>query len=157
MLKLAAVFIAALIPAQSLALSCAPSNFANEFNRIAEAKELYWIGYGELRMTGPVPETQEGQPYFAAYEFTGRINFSRNKVAHDVTLEAVCMASWCGNMPEENVPMFVYLEHRDEELFLKSHPCGGDFLREPTLGQVGALRACLKKGRCDEKEFSAFE
>lgn len=154
---LKAACLLALIPTQAFALSCAPANFGSEFNRIAEAKELYWIGYGELRMTGPLPETRRGQPYSAEYEFIGRINFSRNKVAHDVTMESTCTGTWCGNMPKEQVPVIVFMEHRNDELFLSSRPCNADFLTEPSLGEVGALRACLKKGKCHEKEISAFE
>lgn len=145
------------MPGAALGLSCVKPNMGEDFNRIAEAPELYWIAYGTLRQTGPRTEVAEGQPFSVPYEFEGRINFGRDMRTEKLTLKATCLSAWCGGQPSENTPVFMYLEHQDDGLVLNSGPCGGDFVDAPSLGQLGALRACLKNGRCEEAEINAFE
>jgi len=115
----ALIALICLLPTSALGLSCMPSNFAKEFNRIAEAPEPYWIGYGALRQSGPMPETPRGQPFSLSYEFTGQINFRRGDRSEPVRLEASCAASWCGKIPAEATPVIVFLEHSLAGLFEK--------------------------------------
>ena len=90
-----------------------------------------------------------------AYLFTGKVNF-RQKEERRITVATSCAGSWCGPLPPDDQPVFFFMEHKDGGLVLHSGACVQDFLVAPSLGQLGALRACFRKGLCGDAEKSAF-
>lgn len=142
------------------ALSCMAPNFAEAFNRIAAAEEVYSVFYGQLRATETVPPYVEGQPRSVKMQLVGkelgRRGFSDTGTV-DVTVETSCSGSWCGPIPATMTQMLVFLEHTEAGLRLTSHACQSDYHVEPSLGQVAAIRACMKDVQCHADEIAAFD
>lgn len=148
-----------LISGPVYALSCKVPNFAEGFNRVAAAEEVYSLGYGRLKEIGPVPDYIRGKPREIAVEFVGKLmgssNFGQTQTLH-VTVITQCASAWCGPMPSTEEQMLVFLEQRNQELILTSHICPQDFHLSPSLGQVTAIRECMKALTCGDDEIKAF-
>lgn len=154
-----ALTLAVLLQANAaLALSCKPPNFADDFDRIARAVELYSVAYGTLRLAGPLQSYVTGEAREVLFEFNGKLLGRRGeKVTREVLLRTECTGSWCGQIPPEGQPMLMFLQNERAGLSLRSGACSGDFYINPSLGKVAAIRACMRKGLCGDAEREAFD
>ena len=154
------VLILSLLAAPAFGLTCKPRNFGEDFNRIAVVEEIYSVGYGQLREVDPIPDAVEGQPRSVRMRFVGKMlggsGFGQTGSV-DITVNMECAGSFCGPVPTTRTPMIAFLEHKDDGLALKSGVCAPDYLLSPTLGQLSAVRACMRLGACGEEELDAFE
>lgn len=158
MLRLALAL--SMMASPALALSCKAPNFGEAFNRIAEVEEVYNLAYGQLRDAGPIPEYVEGQPREAVVAFVGKMlgqNGFGETQSLPVTVKTECAASWCGPFPAFGEQMLVFLEQGDGELILTSYACPSDYLVNPSLGQVSAIRSCMSALNCGADEIEAFD
>lgn len=154
------ILIAALLAGPAHGLSCKAPNFGEDFNRIAVVEEVYSVGYGQLREVDPVPDEVSGQPRSVRMRFVGKMLGSSGfgqTGAVDVTVNTECAGDWCGPIPTTGTQMLAFLEHRGDGLALRSGACAPDYLLNPTLGQIGAVRACMRLGQCGTAELSAFQ
>ena len=155
-LILAMISVIAASPA--LALSCKAPNFGEDFNRIARAVELYSVAYGTLRLAGTLQSYTRGEPREVLFEFNGTyLGQGATKRVAEVVVRTECVSAWCGQIPPEETPMLMFLQHERNGLSLLSGPCASDFFIAPSLGKVGAIRACLRMGRCGDAEKAAFD
>jgi len=147
-----------LLPTHALALSCAAQNFGEDFNRIAEAPELYSILYGSLQSNEAISQAKTSAPREASYTFEGRYIGLRQDQAGELTITAKtsCIKSWCGGLPPVETPVLMYVQHDGAALTLASGACVKDFIVNPSLGQVTAIRACMRAGSCGAEEIGAF-
>ena len=151
------VFLLGAAPA--FGLSCKAPNFGESFNRVAAVEEVYSVGYGQLRPLGEVPPYVDGQPREVKMRFVGkmlgRLGFGETGTV-DVTVATECAGSFCGPIPTTQTPMLAFLEHKSGGLALRSGACEPDFHLNPSLGQISAVRACMREGTCGDDEIDAF-
>lgn len=141
------------------ALSCKRPNFAEEFNRVAAAPELYSVVYGTLKAVSPIPSYAPGEPRKVAYVMEGRRMGQRGFRGWediDFLAQTGCAGEWCGALPPEGHPVLAFLQHEDVGLTLDVPACSTDFTVAPSLGQVTAIRVCLREGTCGADELDAF-
>ena len=140
-------------------LSCKAPNFGEDFNRIAVVEEVYSVGYGQLRPLELVPDYVDGQPRSVKMQFVGkmlgRLGFGETGTV-EVTVTTGCAGSFCGPIPTTQTPMLAFLEHKPAGLALRSGACAPDYHLTPSLGQLAAVRACMKAGTCGTDEIDAF-
>lgn len=149
-----------LMAGPAFGLSCQAPNFGQSFNRAVAADEVYSLVYGQLREVAPIPEGVRGQPRTVPMQFVGKVmganGFSETQTL-SVTIETRCAGSWCGTIPTLEKPMLAFFEQREGGLVLTSHACTSDFHLNPSLGQVSAIRACMRAMDCGEDELEAFD
>lgn len=153
------VFLAVMMASPAFGLSCKAPNFGEQFNYVAGVEEVYSVGYGQLRPLGEVPPYVDGQPRDVKMRFVGkmlgRLGFGETGTV-DVTVKTECAGSFCGPIPTTQTPMLAFLEHQSDGLTLRSAACTPDFLLNPSLGQISAVRACMTSGTCGADEIDAF-
>ena len=157
MCKALAFFAALMAAGPASALSCMKVNFADTFDRILVAPELYSLAYGQIIPLETVPTYVAGQPRTVRYKFEGRINFRGERQTKEFTVTTGCASAWCGALPDAATPLLMFLEHREDRLHLRSQECSADFFQNPGFGQVTAIKTCLRKRGCSDAERAAFE
>lgn len=151
---------ACLCASQASALSCAPPNFGEAFNRAAAAEEVYSLMYGRFQEAGPIPEYVRGEPREVVLAFVGK-QLGRSGFGETMTLPVIvkteCHSAWCGQLPALGDQTMAFLEQVGSDLVLTSHLCQRDFMANPSLGQISAIRACMNALECGTDEIKAFE
>lgn len=154
---LSLISLAAIEVSPASALSCMPPNFADDFNRAAEAEELYSLVYGTM---DPV-EAIDADAMEAEFRLTGR-RLGRREFRAEETLRVnvarSCAGEFCAPFPPSGTPMLTLIEHmKDGSFLLEIAPCSGVVHLNPTLGRVSAIRACMRAGKCGPDEHEAFD
>ena len=153
------VFCLLVLAGPAFGLSCKAPNFAEDFNRIAAVEEVYSVAYGQLREVGIVPPAVDGEPRSVKMRFVGRmlgqLGFGETGTV-DVTVNTTCAGSFCGPLPTTQTPLLAFLEHGDGGMTLRSAACAPDYHINPSLGQVSAIRACMRELNCGADEIDAF-
>ena len=120
---------------------------------------MYSVAYGQLRELDPIPPYVEGTPRSVKMQFVGKMlgrsGFGDTGTV-DVTVNTSCAGSWCGPIPTTQTQLLVFLEHKSYGLAISSPACSPDFHLNPSLGQLAAVRACMRDGACGIDELDAF-
>ena len=154
----ATVFV--VLASQAVALSCLPPNIARTFNQANEAPDVYVMGLGILTVTGPIPKYKEGKPRHVTAQFKGAFLGASGQSAEqdlDVTVDAICYASWCGGFPQSDEKMIAFLKKTETGYRLETNPCGGHFKIAPTPKEIRLLRKCLTQGGCSETQVKSLD
>ena len=114
---------------------------------------------GGFRRLDPIPEYEEGQPREFTYAFIGKqlgqYGFGETQTI-PVIIKTECVSAWCGPVPATETQTMAFLEHVGSDLVLTSDPCPSDFKVQPSLGEVSAVRACMKNLSCGPDELAAL-
>ncbi|MEM7507714.1 MAG: hypothetical protein AAF415_13310 [Pseudomonadota bacterium] len=177
-LRTLALGLAALaIPAQAVALSCAQPSMARLFDWARESGEAMVIGHGGLSHDGPRPagpkvtyeQDETGGtrivatgPTTATYRFEGDLLTPEGRLEKQsltVTVEAICLASWCGGFPADlNDALIALAPTDDEEPYkLTVGPCPGEIDMVPSAAKVEALERCMAADNCGPTEHKMFD
>ncbi|MDD9921872.1 MAG: hypothetical protein OXQ92_06280 [Boseongicola sp.] len=150
------LFLAAVLTisaAQSaIALSCLRPDAVRLFEYVRDADEPFYMVRGRIEITGPVSEPIQNSdkraptPARLVGIALGKDSFS-SPFDRAVTIEAYCLGPWCGSAETEDVEMFFGVEIRDDELFVRIGPCGGDVVRWDRDGERRLLN-CYRDGQC---------
>jgi hypothetical protein len=147
---LAAAF--ASISQTALALSCAPPDLRETFNRWADSPDIYYIGVGTLTPTAPLPKVKHynnsAQPTAAPYRFVGEALWIDRTFPLDrpVTVTARCVGPWCSGFPTAEQPKLMALKvAEDGSLSIDVGPCDAPFFE---ASKAEMIQGCLKDGRC---------
>lgn len=154
------------LPAPAFSLSCLVPNFAETYNRIAAAPEVYLLAEGRFVVKDRLPRIPEpGEITSRAPDITASMGFAGRHLGVqtdgeldvDVTVRVECAGPWCGRFPAQNARMLVFLERgEDGSLSMSKSPCPGDTKRDPSDEEIRALRSCMEKGRCEAPEIAVF-
>lgn len=145
---------AALISATSpaLSLSCAQPNAVHLYQMARDAEEPYYIVRGRVDLTGPVVEpspNSETPARTKAWIRGTALNshgFGTN-FDQEITIEAHCLASWCGSPKDLAGELFTALQIKGDHLTLRIGPCGGDVATWNRIGERQLLD-CHRNGVC---------
>lgn len=150
-----------LISGQAQALSCKRPNPAAEFNRYAEAREIYSIAVGTLRITGEIPPYREGEPRNVAG--TAGLRFMTSDglgepFEQPVELRSTCAGPWCGGFPQSRSSdvYIMFLRHESRARVLDLTPCPSAIQRRSDA-VLKLYQTCLRRGRCTNAEVESFE
>lgn len=153
----------------TLALSCSFDTLAEVFNQLKSADDDYLLGYGTLTpkpgspriLTAPDPSIDGSYSVESLFEgsfLTGNRSVGGSKVQRDVTVSESCLSADCGILFALRSPALIFLKlGADGGYSLRTGLCGGDYQKNPSLEQVGALNQCLRKGRCGRAEIEVFK
>lgn len=161
MIRLGASLIVYLaLATQASALSCIPPNIARTFNDVHASSDVYVMGLGTLTAKGRIPKYIEGQARHIPAQFRGVLlgQSGQTKTQNlNVTLDAICYASWCGGFPKTDQQILVFLKKTQAGYRLESNPCSGDFKVSPTKKELRILKKCLKNGGCSKAQVKSLD
>ena len=150
-----------LFATQAGALSCLPSNLARTFNQLHEAPEIYRVAVGTLKLTSKVPKYVEGQPRSVRAEFEGQMvgrTALGPPVSFPVTLNAICLAHWCGGFPQnDNVEKLIFLQKSESGYVVDLGPCPTDSISVSSTDRIKTIQKCMRRGKCSNAQIGALE
>jgi len=148
------VIVAALITASSpvLALSCLPPDAVRLYEMARDAEEAYYFVKGRIDLTERAREPKPNSeiPALTAGRITGTALTSYEfGTAFDqaITIEAYCLASWCGSAEGLTGELFAAVRVEGEKLILRVDACGGDLVKWDK-GAERRLLECHRTGIC---------
>jgi len=148
------VIATALIIAGSpvLALSCLRPDAVRIYEMARDAEEIYYFVKGrvDLTETAREPDPNSETPALTSARIAGTaLNSHGFGTAFDqeITIEAHCLASWCGSAEELTGELFAALRVEGEQLVLRVGPCGGDLVQWDK-GAERRLLECHRSGLC---------
>ncbi|MGI9393256.1 MAG: hypothetical protein ACR2OY_01285 [Boseongicola sp.] len=145
-----AAFLSATSPA--LALSCARPNAVHLYQMARDAEEVFYMVRGRVDLKGPIvePSPNDDTPARTKAWISGTALNSHGfgtDFDQEITIEAHCLASWCGSASDLTGELFAALQIKDEELTLRVGPCGGDIAQWSRIGERQLLE-CHRSGLC---------
>ena len=143
------------LPSAATALSCKPPNFAEDFNRVSAADEVYSLVFGRFA------ESSEDLADATNTElrFTGKrlgVNGFRVEETFPVAVSRECVGDFCAPFPKTGTHFLAYFQHIGQGFAYVARPCAADLDLNPSIGRVSALRTCMRLGECGPDEISAF-
>jgi hypothetical protein len=148
------VILAALTTAGSpvLALSCLRPDVVRIYEMARDAEEVYYFVKGRIDLTETArePEPNSEIPALTAGRITGTALTSHGfgiAIDQEITIEAHCLASWCGSAEGLAGELFAALRAEDEQLILRIGPCGGDLVQWDKDAERRLLE-CHRTGLC---------
>ncbi|MGI9391251.1 MAG: hypothetical protein ACR2O1_14435, partial [Boseongicola sp.] len=153
MIRFVVVFVALLsATSPALALSCARPNAVHLYQMARDAEEQYYIVRGRIDLTGPVSEPSPGNdtPARTKARISGTALNNHSfgtSFDQEITIEAHCLASWCGSAEGLTGEVFAALQIKNDELTLRVGPCGGDIAQWDRIGEQQILE-CHRSGLC---------
>ena len=153
MIRYVAAF-AALLSTTSpvLALSCARPDAVRLYEMARDAEEVYYFVRGRIDLTGPISEPSPGSdaPALTSARMSGT-GLNNHGFGTDfegaITIEAHCLASWCGSAEGLTGELFAALQVKGDELTLRVGPCGGDLAQWDRAAERRLLE-CHRTGLC---------
>jgi hypothetical protein len=157
-----------MLASPAAALSCMRPNIAVGFNWAQDKDDTFVIAVGKLTQTGVLVEPsitiKDGLelPSPGAYSadmearFLGKNGLGKTHTT-PIQVHEECVAHWCGVFPVEDQEMVMILRKDGDELVLDSSPCQGTYQANPTPRMIKALRSCMKKGHCSDKQVMMLQ
>lgn len=157
-MRLIALVVGLIAPAQAFALSCVPPSVEFSYATAAESKETYLLGTGTLvfdqtlmpRSTVGVErpaEVTRVPAKVSGMAFTGA-GFLE-KFEADVEMVVRCLQSWCPTVGSEKEHL-LFLKETETNYELALNPCGGAAFQDPTSEMLDQVLACFKDDNCDK-------
>lgn len=155
-MRLTALVVSLIIPAQAFALSCLEPTVEFSYAAAAASEESYLIGVGVLmfdpalvpRSTNgverPVPITRIPAK-ISGKAFNG-VGFDQ-EFETNVEMIVSCIQSWCPVVTSGQEHL-VFLKETEATIELAIDPCGGTAFPEPTAELLDQVLTCFKGGNC---------
>ena len=135
-----------------LGTSCARPGVVRLYEMARDAEEVYYFVKGRVDLTGRigVPIPNSDTPALTEARISGTALTSHGfgiALDQEITIEAHCLASWCGSAEDLTGELFAALQIKDEELTLRIGPCGGDVAQWSQAAERRLLE-CHRTGLC---------
>ena len=148
--------LAICLPTAAMALSCIPPNAGRELNVWLEKGHKVTVVSGVLTPVGRAPRRIGKQDVTHPYRLVGtELTRARGDrpFAQDILFTSNCVIEWCGPLPSEpQEGLFLLRKRNGAQLELVTGPCRAGMYQTNRL-YLDALRRCLAKGQCGEKEL----
>jgi hypothetical protein len=158
-MRLFAIALSVLVPAQAMALSCIPPSVERSFGYAQDAEELYVVVSGELtfderkipqRPKNPnnapkltlIPATLSGQSLSKAGFVT---TFDQL-----ITIELRCFGPWCGSVTS-GAEHLAFMKKTDAGYTLNVDPCNSAVFSKPTPQMLDAVTGCMNGAKCSSE------
>ena len=153
--------LSALVPFQAMALSCLPLDINRNFIALSESEKIYTPLMGRITYLTPPPDMGEELKKRSDDPFRENLTTPAQLDAQSlwadgfgdllqlpVTIEANCVAHWCGGFPEESADYLFFVEDRNGEAFITMEACPGPHLYKPSGAQIEQFMQCAQNGSC---------
>lgn len=125
------LFLLLMSAAPAVALSCLRPDAVRLYENARDSERVYYLVRGQVELTGAVrrPQPNSQAAALTKARVTGLALSGREFGAsfdRSITVEAHCLGPWCGGPDGTKGEHFLALEIREDELFLRMGPCGGD-------------------------------
>lgn len=147
------------LASQAAALSCMKPNIGRTFNYVQESSDIFSMALGTVTAKGVIPKYKDGKARHIPSKFKGIFlgpNGQTEEREVDITVDAICLAHWCGGFPETEKDMLVFLKKTDAGYRLESGPCDGHYKIGPTPKEVRSLQKCMRRGKCSDWQIKSF-
>lgn len=155
-MRLLAVALSVLMPAQAMALSCLPSSVERSFGYAQDAEEQYVVVSGRLtfdeRKLPKKTENPNDAPNLTRIpaKITGNMLSKAGFVTpfeQQITIELRCFGPWCGSA-NSGVDHLAFMKKTDMGYTLSVDPCYSAVFAKPTPKMLNSATACMNNAKC---------
>ena len=158
-MRLFAIALSVLVPAQAMALSCIPPSVERSYGYAQDAEEQYVVVSGRLtfdeRKLPKKTKNPNDAPNLTKIPATlsGHILSQAGFVTpfdQEITIDLRCFGPWCGSA-SSGVDHLAFVKKTDAGYSLTIDPCYSAVFPKPTQQMLDAATACMNGAVCSSK------
>jgi hypothetical protein len=148
-MRLIAIVLSMLVPAQAMALSCVRPTVERSFAQAQASDDYYAVVRGRLTFDeSKIPKTQlnsNDAPGSSLSQAGFKTPFDRK-----ITIELRCFGPWCGSAVSGS-EYLGFMKNTASGYALSIDPCQSQVFPEPTPQMLDAVTDCLNGAACSPK------